>query len=251
MAKLTAIIIAKNEELRIERCLKSLGFCDEVVVVDNNSDDKTRQISKQNGATVHEYKSSDYAEARNFGMKLSKTEWVLYVDADEVVSDELKKEILSVIASGSPGFVAYKLRRKNFYLGDNPWPKIESLERLFEVKNFITWEGQLHESVKVSGSVGELKGLLLHYTHRTIAEMVEKTLIWSKVEAELRYKAGHPKVVWWRFPRVIITSFFDSYISQGGWKIGTAGLIESIYQAFSSFITYARLWEMQQKNSKK
>jgi len=77
--------------------------------------------------------------------------------------------------------------------------------------------------------------------------MVDKTLGWSKTEAELRFDSNHPKITWWRFPRVMISAFVNSYIIQGGWRVGTAGLVESIYQAFSIFITYARLWEKQLK----
>ena len=77
--------------------------------------------------------------------------------------------------------------------------------------------------------------------------MLDKTIEWSKVEAETRFQMNHPKMTWWRFPRVMITAFLDSYFRQGGYKIGVAGLIESVYQAFSIFVTYARLWELQQK----
>ncbi len=77
--------------------------------------------------------------------------------------------------------------------------------------------------------------------------MVDNTLVWSEIEANLRLATGHPPVTWWRIPRVMTTTFFDYYVFQNGWRIGTVGLIESMYQAFSTFITYARLWEMQQK----
>ena len=74
---------------------------------------------------------------------------------------------------------------------------------------------------------------------------------WSKVEAELRFESNHPKMSAWRFFRVILTAFFNSYIKQRGWKVGAMGLIESIYQAFSIFITYARLWELQEREKRK
>jgi hypothetical protein len=77
--------------------------------------------------------------------------------------------------------------------------------------------------------------------------MLNKTIEWSKIEAQLRLNAHHPKVVWWRLIRVMLTGFWDSYIKQGGWKAGTAGFIESIYQAYSMFVTYATLWEMQKE----
>ena len=81
--------------------------------------------------------------------------------------------------------------------------------------------------------------------------MVNKTLEWSKIEAELRFNSNHPKMVWWRFPRVMTTAFLNSYVKQGGYKVGTVGIIESVYQSFSMFITYARLWEMQKKRDLK
>lgn len=250
MSKITAVIIAKNEDERIGRCLNSLAFCDEILVIDNDSTDKTVEIAKKHGAKVHTFSSSDYSAARNYGLKHTKTPWILYVDADEEVSKQLAQEIVTVITEGS-SFSAYRLRRKNFYLGSNPWPKIEQLERLFLRDKLIRWEGELHESPTISGEIGVLQGFLFHYTHRTISEMVAKTLIWSDVEAKLRYDAGHPEVVWWRFPRVMLSAFFNSYIEQGGWRVGVVGLIESIYQSFSSFITYAKLWELQHSGGRK
>jgi hypothetical protein len=103
----------------------------------------------------------------------------------------------------------------------------------------------------VKGKVGVLEGYLFHYTHQDLTSMVEKTIAWSEIEAELRYNANHPKMSWWRFFRVMLTAFFDSYVRQKGYKAGTAGLVESIYQSYSMFITYARLWEMQQEHTKR
>ena len=143
--------------------------------------------------------------------------------------------------------VAYKISRQNFYLGNHPWPKIEKLERLFEKSSLTEWYGTLHESPKVEGKIGDMDGLLLHYTHRDLSSMLAKTIIWSDAEARLRFDAHHPPMTWWRFPRVMLTAFWDSYIKQQGFKAGSMGLIESLYQAFSIFVTYAKLWELQQK----
>lgn len=244
MANISTVIIAKNEEDRIARCIKSLEFCDEIIVIDNLSTDNTEKIAKQHGAKVISHGTPDYSAARNLGLENSSSEWILYVDADEVVSEELATEIKKSVSRNSD-FSAFRIQRQNFYLGDNPWPKIEKFERLFRKKTLKGWYGKVHESPKVNGEIGDISGLLYHYTHRTIEEMVEKTLVWSRIEAELRHNARHPEVVWWRFPRVMATAFFNSYISQGGWKVGIVGIIESIYQAFSAYITYARLWELQ------
>lgn len=239
---ISAIVIAKNEAKRIGKCLASISWVDEIIVVDNESTDATREIAKKHQATVVTCNERDFATLRNIGREKAHGQWLLYVDADEVVTEELAKEIKKI--SYPP--VAYAIRRKNVYLG-HPWPFEEKIFRLFHRPMLKEWYGALHESPRVEGETGELHGSLLHDTHRTLEEMVAKTNEWSEIEARLRFKAGHPPVVWWRFLRVTLTAFFDSFVRQGGSRAGTVGWIESIYQSFSIFITYAKLWEMQKK----
>lgn len=246
--QLSGIIIAKNEEERIANCIDSISFCDEIVVVDSSSTDKTVAIAKRMGAVVFEQQSSDFSDMRNFGLSKAKGEWIFYIDADERATPELARDIkYQIVNSKNESIGAFKVKRKNFYLGNHEWPYIEHLERVFKKEKLKGWYGKLHESPKVDGEISELDGFLLHYSHRDLSLMLEKTIEWSQIEAETRLKAGHPKMTWWRFPRVMVTAFWDSYIRQEGWKAGTAGLIESMYQSFSMFITYARLWEMQNK----
>jgi glycosyltransferase involved in cell wall biosynthesis len=245
MIKISGIIVAKNEELMIADCLDSLSFCDEIIVVDNKSEDRTAEIAEKMGAKVIEYSSDSFSDTRNMGMKKATSEWLLYVDADERVTPELMSEIKQCILNNR-NVDAFRIKRKNYYFGNHEWPYIEKLERLFKKGCLEGWCGKLHESPKVKGVVGELEGYLLHYTHKDLKSMLEKTIKWSKIEAELRFKSGHPKMSWWRFPRVMLTAFFDSYVRQGGWKVGVVGLIESMYQSFSIFVTYAKLWELQQ-----
>lgn len=245
---LSAVIIAKNAEEMISDCIDSLSFCDEVIVVDGGSTDITVAIAKKKGAAVVNGDRDDFAKQRNIGKEKAKGEWVLYVDTDERVSKELAENIQKAIHLNE--FSAYRLQRKNYYLGKNPWPKIELLERLFKKSALIKWYGALHETAEITGEVGTLNGYLLHYTHRNLSSMLDKTIQWSKVEAELRYKTHHPKIVAWRLVRVMMTGFWDSYIMQGGWKAGTMGLIESMYQAYSMFVTYSTLWEMQENHEK-
>ncbi len=245
MHKLTAIIIAKNEEKMIGECLDSVKFCAEVIVVDTGSEDKTVEIAKGKNSKVFHHAMTDYADIRNKGKEYAKSDWIFYIDADERATKELAENIKKAIEHTE--FSAFKVQRKNYYFGDHEWPYVERLERLFKKEKLKKWVGQLHESPVIDGEVGELDGYLLHYTHRNLSDMVKKTLVWSKIEAELRYKAGHPQMTWWRFPRVMASAFFDSYIRQSGWRAGAVGIIESMYQSFSIFVTYARLWELQNK----
>jgi glycosyltransferase involved in cell wall biosynthesis len=247
---ISAIIIAKNEENLIADCIDSIGFCDEIMLIDNNSSDRTADLAKKLGAKVVKANTSDFSDLRNIGLKHSSGKWVLYIDSDERVSEELKKSIIEVVKSEDK-YVAFKVMRKNFYLGNTEWPKIEKMERLFLREKLMSWKGKLHETPVFEGEAGELDGFLLHYTHRNLTQMLEKTIVWSDTEARLRFDANHPKMTWWRFPRVMLTGFFDSYIKQKGYKAGTAGLIESVYQAYSSFITYAKLWELQNPKNKR
>jgi glycosyltransferase involved in cell wall biosynthesis len=245
--KISGIIIAKDAENLIADCLDSLSFCSEIIVVDNDSQDRTREIAEKMGAKVFLHPSADdFSELRNFGLKKATNKWILYADADERVDPLLREEIIKLENKPIDECVGFRVQRKNFYFGNHEWPYVEHLERVFKKDSLEKWYGRLHESPKVDGKIGDLEGYLLHYTHKDLRSMLEKTIKWSKVEAELRFKSGHPKMTWWRFPRVMFTAFLDSYIRQGGWKVGTVGLLESMYQSFSIFVTYARLWEMQQ-----
>lgn len=249
---ISAIVIAKNEETRILKCLSFLMWADEVIVVDNGSTDTTKELAKKKGAIIVDAGAiHDFAKLRNAGKEKARGQWLLYVDADEIVSDELAKEIQQVVSRQPSARLpagqvvsGYEIRRKNYYLG-HPWPGEEFILRLMRRDALKEWYGELHETARIKGEVGRLNAPLVHDTHRTLEEMVAKTNEWSRIEAKLRFDAGHPPVVWWRFMRVMLTAFVDSFIRQGGWRAGAVGWIESIYQGFSLFITYAKLWELQ------
>lgn len=245
--RLSGVVITKNEEQMLADCLDTLSFCDEIVVVDTGSTDSTVDIAKRMKARVVTDISSDFSHFRNTGLREAKGEWILYIDADERVSKELATSIKQVVQNETQSFDVYALQRQNFYLGNHLWPKIEKMERLFRKSALKKWTGALHETPQYTGEKGILDGYLSHYTHRDLRSMLEKTIVYSEKEALLRFEAKHPKMTWWRFPRVVVGAFFDSYIKQQGWKVGVVGLIESIYQGYSIFITYARLWELQQK----
>lgn len=250
MSKISGIVITKNEEEMIGEALDSLSFCDEIIVIDNGSTDTTREIAEEKRARIFEIQTNDFSELRNFGLSKAEYDWILYLDADERVNDELKDSIVKTISENSE-HPAFFLKRKNYYFGKHEWPYIEKLQRLFKKANLKGWKGRLHESPVFEGEAGLLKdGFILHFTHRDLESMLSKTIEWSSAEAFLRYNSGHPKMTWWRFPRVMTTAFLNSYIGQKGYKAGVVGVIESIYQAFSMFITYARLWELQKLNKK-
>lgn len=242
--KISVVIIAKNAEELLVDCIDSVSFANEIVVIDNNSTDRTGEIAKMKHAVVYPYVTDDFSKLRNFALDKATNDWIFYLDADERVTKSLKKEIEENIVSANE-YSAFILKRKNYYLGNNQWPGYERMPRIFYKKNFKEWVGKLHETPGFEGKAKELNEYLLHYSHRNLSVMLQKTIEWSRIEAQLRFKSNHPKMVWWRFLRVMITEFIDWYIFKKGYKAGTVGLIESMYQSFSIFITYTQLWEMQ------
>lgn len=246
MTLLTGIIIAKNEEEMIADCIDTLDFCDEIVLIDNGSTDRTKEIAKHLGARIYSDDRPSFAERRNFGREKAKGKWILYVDADERIPKELAEEITEKVSKNDAELVAYEIPRRDYRYGGVRWEYVGYFTRLFEKKHLLEWYGDLHESSKINGKVGRLRAEMKHFTHRNLHQMLAKTIEWSDVEAKLRLNANHPPMTWWRFPRVMVQAFFDSYIKEKGYRSGTAGLIEGIYQAYSMFITYARLWELQE-----
>ena len=139
--KISAIVLAKNEALRIGACLEALVWAGERIVIDNGSTDDTAKIAKKFGARVINSSEKSFAERRNIGLREAKGDWIFYVDADETVTPELTREIQNI----TPGFAAYQIRRKNYYLG-KPWPHEEKMLRLFQKAALKEWYGELHES---------------------------------------------------------------------------------------------------------
>lgn len=246
---ITAVVIAKNEEKWIAGCLNAIDFCDEIIVIDNGSTDKTTEIAKKYSDKIFEKQSGSFSDLRNFGLEKTKKEWILYVDADERIEESLKKEIIDIIKN--PDFSAYAIPRKNIMFGScvkhGGWYPDYQI-RLFKKDKLITWEGELHERPKVDGEIGKLTGDIIHYTHRNISETLQKKLEWSKIEAETRLKTNHPKITWPRILKVMIGEFLRRYIKQSGWRDGTVGFILAADEAFSMFVIYTRLWEMQKKS---
>lgn len=247
---LSVIILAKNEEQRIRACLESVKWVDEIIVVDNGSTDKTLEIVKKYTQKVLMFKDQDFAALRNKGMEQAKGEWVLYVDADERVLEPLRKEIEAQITFGS--FCAFAISRKNIIFGREVnygpfWP--DWVIRLLKKEDFTRWVGQVHEYPQFKGELGYLKNPLLHLTHRDIDQIVQKSLEWSKIDARLRFEAGHPKMSAWRFLRILLSETFYQGVIRKGFFNGTIGVMDALLQVFSLFITYIRLWQMQQPKS--
>jgi glycosyltransferase involved in cell wall biosynthesis len=243
--KLSILILTKNENEMIEDCLRSVAFGNEIIIIDSRSTDQTRETAQKYTDKIFTIEWSNFAEARNDAREKAHSEWILYLDADERITPKLQEEIVKIINSESK-FNGYFINRDNFYLGKK-WPTQDKVQRLFKKDKLIKWYGELHETPEIKGEFGTLENPLVHFTHRNLSQMLEKTIVWSDIEAKLRFNVNHPKVTWWRLLRVMTTEFYNYYIKQKGFKAGVIGLIESFYQSFSIFITYVKLYELQTK----
>ncbi|MDO8269235.1 MAG: glycosyltransferase family 2 protein [Candidatus Levybacteria bacterium] len=249
MKGLSVVILSKEDEDVIGDAIKSaIGFAEDVVVVDSNKNDKTRLISEKLKARVIKHNFKDFSDQRNYGILNVLTPWVLYLDSDERVTSEFKAEVEKIIKNydEETGFGGFYINRKTYYYGQD-WNFTDKVQRLFYRKKFIEWRGTVHETPIVKGGFGQIESPILHFTHRNLSQMVRKTNEWSEYEARLRLSGNHPALAPWRFLRVMVTEFFNSYIKHKGYKNGTYGFIEAMYQSFSIFITYAKLWELQEK----
>ena len=249
---LTIIIIAGNEERVIVDCLKSAKFAEELILVAANSNDATKSIAKKEIpkikiVSIDDHYGRNFAAWRNLGLQNATSDWVFYLDADERITPRLKHEILTSIKQTNKSY--FVVPRANYFLGKRvrhggTYP--DYVKRLYQRSKLSGWLGILHEEPQVSGSFGYLKNDLLHYTHRNLSSMLDKTLIWTDMEAKALYEHHHPPVVWWRFIRMMATTFIKRYFIQSMWKDGLVGLISAIFESFDTFIIYARLWELQQ-----
>lgn len=244
---LSVIILTKNEEDRIRVCLESVKWADEIIVVDNGSNDKTLQIVKEYTDKILQFHDQDFSKLRNSAMEASLGEWVLYVDSDERILDHLREEIEAIIHD-SP-YSAYAISRKNIIFGKEVnygpfWP--DWVIRLLKKKDFESWVGKIHEYPRFKGKLGYTKNSLLHLTHRDLEHIVLKSLEWSKIDAQLRLNAHHPKMSGLRFIRVLFSELFNQLIIRKGFNGGTTGVMDATLQAFSTFMSYIRLWQMQQ-----
>ena len=231
-------------------CLLSVSFADQVIVVDTGNSDMTNNIAKQHGAKVIKcLPNSGYHNFRNTGLKHAKGDWVLYVDADERVTPLLKQEIEQIISSDTR-FSAFEIPRCNFYLGKEMffggWGN-DRVVLLFQKEKLHQYNNVLHEQPEVDGEIGLLKNPLVHFSHRDLESMLDKTFLFTGYEAEMRLKNNHPKIVPWRIVRVMMTEFWTRFIKLSAARDGVQGIIDGIFQIFNMFIIYARLWELQQK----
>jgi len=249
MSKISVVISAYNEEEKIEACLKSALFADEIVLVDNSSTDKTAEIANQYTKNIYKQKNdpSRIDIQKNFGFSKATGDWILSLDADEEVSKELADEI-KVLIKNNVKESGFWIPRKNFTFGKwiehTGWYPDHQL-RFFRKGKGRFLDKHVHEKIKIEGEVGYLKNHILHHNYQTIPQFVHRAIdLYCPSEAEYLIDKGYIFSPFdaIRFP---LDEFLSRFFTREGYKDGFHGLMLSILMAIYRFIVFALIWEKQ------
>lgn len=244
--KISACIITGNEEKNIRRCLESLSWVDEIIVVDSFSTDRTAIISREYTQKVYQHEWLGYIGQRNLIKGMASHPWILFVDADEEVSPELRREIEEEFSTGEcRKYAAYEFPRMVKFLGrwimhGNWYPDVKL--RLFRKDLGICSGKEPHDLTIVNGPTKRLKGHLFHYTYDDIDSEINSLNSFSTISANGKYEDGISfKIVDLLFRPVF--RFFRGYVLKLGFLNGIPGLIIEVSTAYGVFAKYAKLWE--------
>lgn len=250
MPKLSAVIITFNEERNIGRCLESVNdIVDEIVVVDSLSTDNTQQICESFGVQFFQVTWKGYSGQKNYAHALASNNWILSIDADEAISEELKKSILKWKKLPDPHFASFN-RLTNYcgqwirHCGWYPDTKL----RIFD-KTKAVWKGEVHEDLTFDKSiqVRHLTGNLLHYSYYSVEDHIAQTNKFSTIGARQLVEKGK-KIC---FIKVMISpavKFFRKYFFNLGFLDGYNGYVICRISALQTFLKYFKAWQMQQSS---
>ena len=249
LMRISATIITLNEEMRLARCLESIqGIADEIIVVDSESVDNTREIAESHGARVFGRQWTNYSDQKNFASRQASHDWILSLDADECLSSSLR-EALVALKKGNSLAEAYAFRRLAFYLGrwiyHSGWyPDYKT--RLY-LKEKAHWEGQfVHETLVVDGRISRIEADLLHYTCESVSAHARSVERYTTLAAQDLWTLGRRST----FPILLgsaLGAFMKGYLLERGFLDGMQGCLIATFAGYYNFLKYAKLWELERK----
>jgi glycosyltransferase involved in cell wall biosynthesis len=252
---ISAVILTKNEEKNIVDCIKSLLWCDEVIIIDDYSSDNTiinTQSLQSNKLKIYQHHmQNDFAKQRNFGLQKALYEWVVFIDADERVSSSLQYEILSTINASLENFSGYYIKRrdilwsKELHYGESGNIKLLRLGR----KKRGEWVGNVHETWSVTGKTGELSNYLMHYPHQTITEFLSEINYYTDLRAQSLYEKK-VKVSAVSIVGYTLGKFIQNFVYKKGFLDGIPGLLSALFMSLHSFLVRGKLWYLWQQSGK-
>ncbi len=247
---ISVIILTKNEESNIAACLNSVSWCDEKIVIDDQSTDNTVEIAKNKGAKVFSRTmGNNFSDQRNYGLEKAQGDWILFIDADERVSSALWYEIMQHTSEAIDDCIGYYIKRQ-----DTMWGRTLKhgevgnivLLRLAK-KNTGKWEGSVHEQWKVRGKTKLLKNSLDHFPHPTVAEFLREISYYTDIRSQELFKKN-VKSSWLSIIIYPKSKFILNYFFKRGFQDGLAGFVFAMMMTLHSFLVRSKLWLLWQKS---
>lgn len=247
---ISGVVICCDEERTIEACLDSLSFCEEIVVVDSGSTDRTLEIARRYSDRVVEQPFLGYVKQKNLALDQASHDWVVALDADEVLSKPLREELLAAVAGAGDSVAGFQLDRVTFFMGvwhdRGEWYPDWQL-RVFR-RSLGSWAGRdPHDRVELDGVVRRLRGRLEHRNYIDLADHLRTINRFSAVNARAMREDG----VRFRLVDLLVRPpfrFFKGYLLRQGFRKGLPGLLVSISTAYYVFMKYAKLWELERRS---
>lgn len=247
--KITAYIMAKNEQSNIENAVNSLRWCDQVIVADTGSTDKTEEIAKKAGATVIKVDFKGFGATRNEILKRINSEWVVCLDADEICTPELALELKKEIESNT--YDAFKAPRLTFLLGrpirHSGWYPDYRHPIAFRRTIGKYDEKEVHETLNVEGEIKSLSNQILHYSIKDLSSYLSKLFLYTELGAKELAKDKTRKVSRTRAVSHGLFRFFRHYFWKLGFLDGWPGLVIAVCSSYGAFMKYSRALELREK----
>lgn len=245
---ITAVVLTKNEAGKIRRCLDAIRWVDEIILVDGESTDGTQNIAREYGALVinHPF-GGDFGEERNLGNAHAASDWILQLDADDLVTPAFRQAAEAILRDGAP-HAAFRFRRTNCFLGH--WMRYGGWDHYslhFFRRGKARYQGRVHHALLVDGSIGTLKAAVEHYPFDSLEQFVDRQNRYTTLEArelvdlhgtfsskELRYQVMvRPAKLFWKL-----------YVKKQGFRDGMHGFLFSGLYSFVHFLKWAKVWEL-------
>ena len=249
----SVVVITKNEEDNLKACLESALWADEIIVVDDESTDATREIAHQFADKVFTRKMENEGRHRNWAYQQAANDWVLSLDADERITDELVSEIHALLIR-KPEFKAYTIPRRNYigdywlrWGGEYPAPQL----RLFLKNEFKYAEDEVHPRALMDGDSGHLKTDIIHYSHRDITDYLRSLNSHTTLEAKKWYSSGRKMTMGHAVWRTLDRCFYRRLLRKRGYRDGIYGLTVAVFSGFYQIVSYLKYREIILKEGRK
>ena len=246
MAKLSVVLITHNEEYNIERCLRSVQWADEIIIVDSFSSDRTIELARSFTPNILQHEYDNDILQRERGFSRASGDWLFYIDADEEISEELKRQILLTTASAEANDGYYVLRKVMAFgkwIHHGGWFPDYSF-RLFRKGKYFPVLAEVHGGFTVKGEKGRLAGFLYHYTYETIEQYLEKMNAYTSLAVSNKLNSDPiTGISWTKILLSPLSHFLRKFISQKGYRDGFHGFLLAALGALYTLALYAKLWE--------